>query len=129
MRAEGEEGEVELRMRRHDGVWRVHPEDRPRFVESIALARTGVANHEYDIRLQMSDAAVKHIRASAHVSVDREGGKELVGVMQDTTARTLAEEALGKIRSELSEMTKVSHAKSSLVCAPCLRTRIRSSMQ
>ena len=88
-------------------VERVHPEDRPRFVDSIALARTGVTNDEYDIRLQMSDAAVKHIRASIHVRFDREGGTELVGVMQDTTARTLAEDALGKVRSELSEMTKV----------------------
>ena len=88
-------------------VARVHPEDRPRFMESFDLARTGMANHEYDIRLQMPDATVKHVRTSAHVSHGAEGTAELVGVMQDTTARTLAEEALGRVRSELAEMTKV----------------------
>jgi len=88
-------------------VARVHPEDRSRFVESVEFARTGLADHEYDIRLQMPDATVKHVRTSAHVSDGRDGSAELVGVMQDTTARTLTEEALGRVRSELADMTRV----------------------
>lgn len=88
-------------------VQRVHPEDRSLFVAKIDLARSGVVDHDYQIRLQMSDGAVRYIHTSVHVSDERESGMELIGVMQDITARTLAEVALGRVRSELADMTRV----------------------
>lgn len=88
-------------------IQRIHPEDRTIFVRTIDLARSGVVDHEYQIRLQTSDGTVRYIQTSVHVSDERVSGMELVGVMQDITARTLAEVALGRVRSELADMTRV----------------------
>src|SRR5262249_26856634 len=88
-------------------VERVLPEDVPLVKAKIDLARIGLSDHEYDVRLRMPSGAVKHIHTSAHPSQDREGGRELIGVMQDMTDRRRGEEALGAVRSELARMTRV----------------------
>jgi len=86
---------------------RVHPEDTPLLAEKIEQARTGGKDLNYEIRLQMEAGAVKYLRTIAHVTQDREGRPEITGAVQDVTERRLAEEALGKVRSELAQMTRI----------------------
>jgi PAS domain S-box-containing protein len=86
---------------------RVHPEDIPLLSEKIELARQGVSDHEYEIRLRMEDGSVKYLRANAYGARDRDGRLEYMGAVQDVTERRLAEEALGRIRSELAHVTRV----------------------
>ena len=87
---------------------RIHPEDIPLLEEMIAIARgTGAdLNHEY--RLQMPDGTVKHMHLVARGSRDANGELEYIGAIQDVTQRTRAEEALGKVRSELAHVARVS---------------------
>lgn len=87
---------------------RIHPEDIPLLEEMIAIARgTGAdLNHEY--RLQMPDGTVKHMHLVARGSRDANGELEYIGAIQDVTQRTLAGEALGKVRSELAHVARVS---------------------
>jgi PAS domain S-box-containing protein len=88
-------------------VGRVHPEDVPLVAEKVALARSGVTDHEYECRLRMPDGSTRHLRTNAFGSRNREGRLEYIGGMQDVTDRRRAEEALGKVRSELAHMTRV----------------------
>jgi PAS domain S-box-containing protein len=86
---------------------RVHPDDLPLLSKKVDLARRGVLDHNYDIRLRMPDGSVKHVRTTASSTRDQEGGLEFLGVFQDITERRLAEEALAKVRSDLAGMTRV----------------------
>jgi len=87
---------------------RIHPEDVALLSEKIAQARAASSGElSYDIRLRMQDGSVKHLRTVAHVTRNREGRQEIIGAVQDVTERRHAEEALGKLRSELAHMTRV----------------------
>jgi PAS domain S-box-containing protein len=86
---------------------RMHPEDIPLLAEKIERARAGGSDLNYEIRLRMEDGAVKYLRTIAHATQDREGRPEIIGAVQDVTERRLAEEALGKVRSELAQMTRI----------------------
>ena len=87
---------------------RVHPEDIPLLSEKIAHARAGNASElNYEVRLLMPDGSIKYLRANYHLTHDRDGGLEIMGAVQDVTERRLSEEALSKLRSELSHMTRV----------------------
>src|SRR5262249_3656856 len=86
---------------------RIHPDDRPLVAEKIELARSGVVEQDYDVRLLMPDGSVKYLRTNAYGTRDREGGLEIIGALQDLTERRRAEEALAQVRSELARMTRV----------------------
>jgi PAS domain S-box-containing protein len=86
---------------------RVHPEDISLLAERIEQARAGSNDLKYEFRLRMEDGAVKYLRTIAHVTQDRQGRPEIMGAVQDVTERRLAEEALGKVRSELAQMTRI----------------------
>jgi PAS domain S-box-containing protein len=86
---------------------RVHPEDLPLLAEKIELARREVNDHDYEIRLRMPDGSIKHLRTKSYGTRDRDGRMERICAVQDVTERRHAEEALGKLRSELAHMTRV----------------------
>jgi C4-dicarboxylate-specific signal transduction histidine kinase len=86
---------------------RVHPDDIPLLYDMIEKARRGVGDFEYAHRLLLPDASVKHVHLVAHANSDPQGRLEYIGAVQDVTQRRLAEEALGKARSELASMARV----------------------
>ena len=86
---------------------RVHPEDIPLLTDKIEAARNGASDLDYEIRLRMPNGTVKYLRTIAHGTRDRDGRPEIMGAIQDVTERRLSEEALGKVRSELAHMARV----------------------
>ena len=86
---------------------RVHPEDVPMMNERIERARAGGADFEYQHRLLMPDGSVKYVNAIAHASHDAAGRLEYIGAVQDVTQRRSSEEALGRARSDLAQVARV----------------------
>lgn len=87
---------------------RLHPEDVQEFQGVIERARTDPSDFEYELRLQMPGGSVKHLRVVAHSTRDHDGRPEYIGAVQDVTERRFSEEALGKVRSELAHVARVS---------------------
>lgn len=86
---------------------RVHPEDLPLLYDMIGKAQRGVSDFEYEHRLLMPDRSIKYLHLIGHGTRDREGRQEYIGAVQDVTQRRLSEEALGKARSELANVARV----------------------
>ena len=86
---------------------RVHPEDYQLFDDMIDQARRDVNDFEYEHRLLMPDHSIKYLHMVAHGSRDQDGQLEYIGAVQDVTQRRLSEEALGKARSELAHVARV----------------------
>jgi signal transduction histidine kinase len=86
---------------------RVHPDDLPLWHEMIDRARGDGSDFEYEHRLQMPDHSVKYLHVVAHAARDRDGQLEYIGAVQDVTQRRLSDEALGKVRSELAHVARV----------------------
>ena len=86
---------------------RIHPEDVPLFNAIIDRVRSDGGDFEYECRLLMSDQSVKYLHAIAHANREQDGQLEYIGAIQDVTQRRLSEEALGKVRSELARMARV----------------------
>jgi signal transduction histidine kinase len=86
---------------------RFHPEDLRFMYEMVERARSDGDDFEYEFRLQMADGLVKYLHMVAHATRDQAGRAEYVGALQDVTERRLSEEELGKARSELAHMARV----------------------
>lgn len=86
---------------------RVHPDDLPVLYDMIGKAQRGVSDFEYEHRLLMPDRSIKYLHLIGHGTRDREGRQEYIGAVQDVTQRRLSEQALGKARSELANMARV----------------------
>jgi len=86
---------------------RLHPEDVGVFVEAAERARSDGGDLEFAHRLLMPDGSVKHLHLVAHGSRDRDGALEYIGAVQDVTERHQAAEALGRARSELAHVARV----------------------
>jgi PAS domain S-box-containing protein len=86
---------------------RLDPDSVTTVREVIERARDGNVNFDYDIKLVMSDKSVKYVRVLAHSEKNKDGEQELIGAVQDFTESRMAEEALDKVRSELSYVTRV----------------------
>ncbi|WP_457659966.1 PAS domain-containing protein [Sinorhizobium medicae] len=86
---------------------RLDPESVLKVCHVIETARAGNGDFDYDIRLVMADQSVKHVRVLAHSKKNKDGEQELAGAVQDVTERREAEEALNKVRSELSYVTRI----------------------
>jgi C4-dicarboxylate-specific signal transduction histidine kinase len=86
---------------------RVHPEDLPLMSDMIEKAHRGVSDFAYEHRLLMPDHSVKYLHLIAHRGRDNQGRKEYIGAVQDVTQRRLSEEALGRARSELAKVARV----------------------
>ena len=86
---------------------RVHPEDVLLFSDLADRARDGDADLEFEHRLLMPDRSVKYLHMVAHGARDQRGELEYIGAVQDVTQRRASEEALGKARSELAHVARV----------------------
>src|SRR5712672_3201451 len=86
---------------------RVHPEDIPMLNDMIDRARGSGSDFEYEHRLQMSNRSVKYLHMVGHGRRDRDGRLVYIGAAQDVTERRLSEETLGKLRSELAHVARV----------------------
>jgi PAS domain S-box-containing protein len=85
---------------------RVHPQDLD-FVRQV-IARTSEARDiDVEYRLMMPDGTVKHVHVVAQASQDQHGRIEYIGAIQDVTQQRRSEEALGKLRSELAHVARV----------------------
>lgn len=86
---------------------RVHADDIEAFRAMIQGARDSCKQFEHEHRLQMPDHSIKYLRLVAHGSRDQDGQLEYIGTIQDVTERCRSEEALGKVRSQLSHVARV----------------------
>ena len=86
---------------------RVHPDDIAHVSEHINRARGDGRDFEVDYRTRMDDRSVKYLHAVVHSNRDQDGQLEYIGAVQDVTERRLSEQALGKLRSELAHMARV----------------------
>jgi hypothetical protein len=86
---------------------RVHPDDVPVITQKVALARAGITDHDFELRLRMPGGGIKYVRSNSYHSRASEGQLELIGSIQDITERRRSEEALSQVRSELAHMTRV----------------------
>jgi PAS domain S-box-containing protein len=87
---------------------RLHPDDIPVFNELIARARREGKDLEFEQRLRRPDNSIKYLHVVARGARDEHGQVEYIGAVQDVTERCLSEYALGKIRSELAHVARVS---------------------
>jgi PAS domain S-box-containing protein len=86
---------------------RFFPEDAPTLNELIAKARHDETDFEFEHRLQSKDGSVKYLHVVAHGSRDQNGQLEYFGAIQDITERRLSEDALAKVRAELTHVSRV----------------------
>lgn len=86
---------------------RVHPEDRSSFRQHLQYVRSSSRNVEFDCRLQLPDASVRHLHVVARGRRGDDGGTDYTGAIQDVTERRLAEEALAKASSELAHVARI----------------------
>jgi predicted ATPase/signal transduction histidine kinase len=86
---------------------RLHPDDLPLMQEALEVARGPAADWDYTFRLQMADGTLKYLHLVAHGMRDRDNRVEYVGAVQDVTQRRSSEEALGKVRAELTHVARV----------------------
>lgn len=86
---------------------RYHPEDIPVLEDVIEQTKRAVSDFDYEHRLLMPDQSVKYVRVVAHGARDKDGRLEYVGAVQDVTESRRSDAALGKARSELTHMSKI----------------------
>jgi len=86
---------------------RVHPEDLALLQDMVDHARGDGDDFEYEHRLLMPNGSVKYLHLVGHGTRDPEGRLEYIGASQDVTQRRMSEEALGKARSELARVARV----------------------
>lgn len=87
---------------------RFHPDDLDVFHNEFNRAVTEAKDFEFEHRLRLPDGAVKHLRVVAHPVRDHDGRLEYIGAVQDVTSLWRSEEALGKVRSEVAHVARVS---------------------
>jgi signal transduction histidine kinase len=86
---------------------RVHPEDVSLLEKMINQARGGANDFEWRYRLMMPDHSIKYLHAVAHATGNQDGQLEYIAAVQDVTQRRSSEQALGKARSELAHVARV----------------------
>jgi signal transduction histidine kinase len=86
---------------------RLHPEDIAPYHKAFRQHRLDGKDFEHEHRLQMPDGSVKYLHLVAHATCDEQGHLEYIAAVQDVTQRRLSDEALGKLRSELAHVARV----------------------
>ncbi len=86
---------------------RVHPEDLTLYEKMVEQARNGGNDFAWQYRLLMPDHSIKYLHAVARATRDEDGELEYIAAIQDVTERRLSEEALGNLRSELADVSRV----------------------
>jgi predicted ATPase/signal transduction histidine kinase len=87
---------------------RIHPEDLPSWHGMLDMGRSSGSDLDYECRLQMLDGSVKYLHIVAHANRNQLNDLEYIGAIQDVTERRLSEAALGRVRSELAHVSRVS---------------------
>jgi PAS domain S-box-containing protein len=85
---------------------RVHPDDSLLFSQWIDDVRGGGDNLKYEMRLQMPDGRIKHLRTFGNVTRNPDARQECLGAIQDVTQRHLSDEALDQARSQLARVSR-----------------------
>lgn len=81
---------------------RIHPDDRPGFLERLAKALARKHDFEFDYRVVLPDGTLKYLRTVGHPVLNEAGEVvELVGTGVDVTEQTLAHAALQKAFEEI----------------------------
>ncbi|WP_455281253.1 PAS domain-containing protein [Cupriavidus necator] len=84
----------------------VHPGDLHVLHDMIDRARDG-KDLEFDYRLLLPDGSVKYVLLRAHATRDPQGRLHYIGAMQDVTERRQSEEAVHRLRAELTHVSRV----------------------
>ncbi len=85
---------------------RVYEEDLPLLAIKMADVRQGGDNPDYEIRLFV-DGQIKHVRVVGRIIRHLDGTMECIGAVQDVSAQRIAELGRDKLRSELSQLARV----------------------
>jgi len=92
-------------LRRGVFLERLHPDDRPRYEQTISAALSQRTNWEVEYRIVLHNGSVKHIRGAGSPVLDGSGEiSELVGTVMDISERKLAEEALHHLSMKLLQL-------------------------
>src|SRR6266446_3435549 len=91
---------------------RVHPEDAALGKQIIERASRDGKDFDFEHRLLMPDASVKHVHVVAHAERDESGELEFVGAVMDTTENRRAEEALRRSETYAAEAQRLTHTGS-----------------
>ena len=81
-------------------------QDAPQLIQALELAARG-KGFDIQCRARMPSGALKHLHIVAHGSRDQEGRLECIGAVRDVTQYRLAEETLGRVRSELAHVSRI----------------------
>jgi signal transduction histidine kinase len=87
---------------------RIHPEDLPSWHGMLDVARGSGSDLDYEFRLQMLDSSIKYLHIVARANRNELTDFEYIGAIQDVTERRLSEAMLGRVRSELAHVSRVS---------------------
>jgi PAS domain S-box-containing protein len=91
---------------------RIHPDDQDSVQQTIGRAAEAKANLDFEHRLLMPDASVKHLHVLAHALETSSGNLEYVGAVTDVTAAKRTEETLRESEAYLAEAQRLSHTGS-----------------
>jgi PAS domain S-box-containing protein len=91
---------------------RIHPDDQDFVQQTIGRATEARANLDFEHRLLMPDASVKHLHVLAHALETSAGNLEYVGAVTDVTAAKRTEETLRESEAYLAEAQRLSHTGS-----------------
>jgi signal transduction histidine kinase len=85
---------------------RTHPDDEAFVRQTIDQAARNGTDIDFEHRLLLPDASVKHLRVVAHVTKHKFGEYEFIGAVMDITASKRGEEALRQAQTELAHVTR-----------------------
>lgn len=86
----------------------VHPDDYELINNKTQQSFQGIENPASPYRLLMPDGRIKYLETAYRVVTHEDGKVESVGVARDVTQRRHFQDALDKLRSELTHITRVS---------------------
>src|SRR5258706_6445911 len=86
---------------------RIHPDDRQRFNDRVEVRRTDGTKSDAEYRLLLPDGSIKFVHLVSQATATESGRVEYTGVIQDVTKARVAEETLGKLRSERAHVARV----------------------
>jgi len=78
-----------------------------RFTERVEARRTDGTKSDAEYRLLLPDGSIKFVHLVSQATATESGRVEYTGVIQDVTKARVAEETLGKLRSELAHVARV----------------------
>jgi PAS domain S-box-containing protein len=91
---------------------RVHPEDAAFVRQAIERASQDGKDFDFEHRLRMPNASVKHLRVVGRPSNDESGSLEFVGAVMDVSDRKQTEEALRRSEGYLAEAQRLTRTGS-----------------